>query len=65
MEITVKHVIIIVAILVAKPSTPSVRLIAFDVPTITKIANGIYNHIGIVIYVLKNGIKISVFIPIY
>ena len=38
---TVKNVIIIALILLANPSTPSVRLTAFVVPNITKIANGI------------------------
>jgi len=39
--IIVKHAIIIVVILVANPSIPSVRFIALVVPSITNIANGI------------------------
>lgn len=38
---TVKNVIIIALMLLASPSTPSVKFIAFVVPNITKIANGI------------------------
>ena len=58
--IIVKHVIIIVLTLDDNPSIPSVKFIAFVVASITKIANGIYNHIGIVTYLLANGIYVSV-----
>ena len=61
--ITVKHVIIIVLTLDDNPSIPSVKFIAFVVASITKIANGIYNHIGIVTYLLANSIYVSV--PIF
>ena len=44
--ITVKHVIIIAHTLDDKPSTPSVKFIAFVVASITKIANGIYKNDG-------------------
>ena len=40
--ITAKHVIISAEILEHNPSTPSVKLIAFVVPSITIIASGIY-----------------------
>ncbi len=40
--ITVKQVIIIAHTLDDKPSTPSVKFIAFVVASITKISNGIY-----------------------
>ena len=39
-DITVKQVIIIVVTLVESPSIPSVKLTAFVVASITKIANG-------------------------
>ena len=54
--IIVRVAIIIVVILVAKPSIPSVRFTAFVVPSITKIANGIYNNTGSVIYCFIIGI---------
>lgn len=44
--ITVKHVVIIADIEVLRPSIPSVKLIAFVVPNITNITNGIYKLIG-------------------
>ena len=58
--ITVKHVIIIAHTLDDKPSTPSVKFIAFVVASITKIANGIYKNDGNVISVFIIGINISV-----
>ena len=39
-------VIIMLLTLPANPSTPSVKLTAFVLPSITKIVNGIYIHIG-------------------
>ena len=45
--IIVKHVIIIDETLEHSPSIPSVKFIAFVVPNITKIANGMYIHTGI------------------
>lgn len=50
--ITVRQVNISAVTLVASPSIPSVRFTAFDVPSNTSIANGIYNHTGKVKYVL-------------
>ena len=58
--ITVKAVIIIVVTLVANPSIPSVKFTAFVVPNNTNIANGIYNHIGILINCFIIGIYVSV-----
>ncbi len=50
--------------LFASPSIPSVRFTAFDVPSNTSIANGIYNHTGKVKYVFyKRYIYVSV--PIF
>ena len=54
--ITVKQVITTADMVGHKPSTPSVKLIAFVVARITKMANGMYSQIGNVIYVLKIGI---------
>ena len=61
--ITVKQVIIIAETLEDKPSIPSVKLIAFVVPNITTIANGIYSQTGIFINVFKIGIYVSVPMP--
>ena len=40
---------------VAKPSSPSVRLTAFEEPTITKAAKGIKNQPKLIIRFLKKG----------
>ena len=58
--ITVKHVNIIVVTDVLNPSIPSVKLIAFVVPSITNMVNGMYSQIGNVIDVFANGIIKSV-----
>ena len=58
--ITVKHVAIIADILVLNPSIPSVKFIAFVVPSITNITKGIYKSIGNTIYFLAKGINVSV-----
>ena len=39
----------------ARPSTPSVRLTAFTVPTMTKAAKMKYSHSGIGTMVFQNG----------
>ena len=57
--ITVKQVITTADMVGHKPSTPSVKLMAFVVAKITKIANGIYSQIGNVIYILTIGINVS------
>ena len=59
----VKNANIIVVTVVASPSIPSVKFTAFVVPSKTNIANGIYSHIGILIYIFKNGIYVAV--PIF
>ena len=59
-EITVKHVIIIVHTLDDNPSIPSVKLTAFVVASITNIASGIYTKIGNSIYCFNIGIYVSV-----
>ena len=58
--ITTKHVIIIVVTLVDNPSTPSVKLTAFVVPSITNIAKIMYKDLGILTYIFKIGIYVSV-----
>ena len=60
MAITVKHVAIIADMLVLNPSIPSVRFIAFVVPSITNITKGMYKSIGSTTYFLAKGIKVSV-----
>ena len=40
---------------VANPSSPSVKLTAFDDPTITNTEKGIKNHPRLIIKFLKNG----------
>jgi hypothetical protein len=40
---------------VANPSSPSVKLTAFDEPTITNTEKGIKNHPRLIIKFLKNG----------
>ena len=60
MAITVKHVAIIADMLVLNPSIPSVRFIAFVVPSITNITKGMYKSIGSTTYFLAKGIKVDV-----
>ena len=64
--ITVKHVVIIAATLALNPSIPSVKLTAFVVASITKIANGIYTKTGKTTSVFIKGIIVLVpkFIPL-
>ena len=62
-DMTVKNVIIIAVTLVANPSIPSVKFIAFVIASITNIANGTYTHTGNSIYTLKNGMYVAV--PIF
>ena len=57
---TVRHVVIIAAILVLNPSIPSVKLTAFVVASITKIANGIYANTGNINSCFINGIIVDV-----
>ena len=45
---------------VARPSTPSVRLTAFVVASITNIINGMYIYIGKFKLIFKNGINVTV-----
>ena len=54
--IIAKVAIIIVVTIDAKPSTPSVKLIAFAVPIITNTTNTTYNHLGNSKVIFKNGI---------
>ena len=66
MAITVRHVVIIAATLALKPSIPSVKLTAFVVANITKIANGIYTKTGRTTSFFIKGIIVVVpkFIPL-
>ena len=58
--ITVKQVVIIAETLVLSPSIPSVKFTAFVVPSITKIANGIYARTGNTISFFEKGIIVVV-----
>ena len=48
-----------VKMLMARPSSPSVRLTAFDADTRTRTANGTYSHPMSGVNCLKNGKMIS------
>ena len=62
--ITERQAIIIIDILLARPSIPSVKLTALVVPSITNIIKGIYRIIGIFIITFIPGIKVSVPTPV-